>query len=154
MPGALSSYFHEQVNPRNRPSRLIGDSNGNAALGHLLEDFLEYYDTTFSSAIHCIPATAKGQHRTKQSQKWVSPLRPDGLAIQCLVNPGGCPLLTRNFERLIPSPKITTLVPLFIAGKRFEQPLEGLDNPFNVVALSQTYSARSSVNHKRSVAVK
>ncbi|KAJ7157362.1 hypothetical protein C8R46DRAFT_909176 [Mycena filopes] len=92
--GGLGSYavtcmcisFLQQLNPSQRPQEYIDKPMETESLGALLADFLFYYGASFPYAKSYISVT-EGKLLPKESAEWITNKLPDGLAIQCLVNP-------------------------------------------------------------------
>ncbi|KAJ7760112.1 hypothetical protein DFH07DRAFT_918810 [Mycena maculata] len=75
-----------QLNPSKRPQDYIDKPMETESLGALLADFLFYYGIEFPYATSYISVT-EGKLLPKESAGWITNKVPDGLAIQCLVNP-------------------------------------------------------------------
>ncbi|KAJ7799109.1 hypothetical protein B0H14DRAFT_2904382 [Mycena olivaceomarginata] len=68
-----------QLNPSKRPQDYIDKPMETESLGALLADFMFYYVLRISPS--------EGKLLPKESAKWITNKVPDGLAIQCLINP-------------------------------------------------------------------
>ncbi|KAF7352450.1 Non-canonical poly(A) RNA polymerase PAPD5 [Mycena venus] len=75
-----------QLNPSKRPQDYIDKPMETESLGALLADFMFYYGIEFPYATSYISVT-EGKLLPKESAKWITNKAPDGLAIQCLINP-------------------------------------------------------------------
>ncbi|KAF8215652.1 hypothetical protein K438DRAFT_1704521 [Mycena galopus ATCC 62051] len=75
-----------QLNPSKRPQDYIDKPMETESLGALLADFMFYYGIEFPYATSYISAS-EGKLLPKDSAKWITNKVPDGLAIQCLINP-------------------------------------------------------------------
>ncbi|KAJ6601034.1 hypothetical protein DFH09DRAFT_1126548 [Mycena vulgaris] len=75
-----------QLNPSKRPQEYIDKPMESESLGALLTDLMFYYGIEFPYATSYI-SVAEGKLLPKASAEWITNKVPDGLAIQCLVNP-------------------------------------------------------------------
>ncbi|KAJ7045207.1 hypothetical protein C8F04DRAFT_1343864 [Mycena alexandri] len=75
-----------QLNPSQRPQDYIDKPIETESLGSLLADFLFYYGASFPYTTSYI-SVSEGQLLPKKSAEWITNKVPDGLAIQCLINP-------------------------------------------------------------------
>ncbi|KAJ7439957.1 hypothetical protein FB451DRAFT_1301119 [Mycena latifolia] len=75
-----------QLNPSKRPQEYIEKPMESESLGALLADFMFYYGIEFPYATSYI-CVQEGKLLPKDSVDWITNTVPDGLAIQCLVNP-------------------------------------------------------------------
>ncbi|KAK7063560.1 Non-canonical poly(A) RNA polymerase PAPD5 [Favolaschia claudopus] len=76
-----------QLNPSKRPQEYIDKPMETDSLGALLADFMFYYGIDFPYADSYI-SVSEGKLLPKESAPWAKTNKvPDGLAIQCLVNP-------------------------------------------------------------------
>ncbi|KAJ7238767.1 Nucleotidyltransferase [Mycena haematopus] len=75
-----------QLNPSKRPQDYIDKPMETESLGALLADFMFYYGIEFPYATSYI-CVSEGKLLPKESAKWITNKLPNGLAIQCLVNP-------------------------------------------------------------------
>ncbi|KAF7340984.1 Non-canonical poly(A) RNA polymerase PAPD5 [Mycena sanguinolenta] len=84
-----------QLNPSKRPQDYIDKPMETESLGALLADFMFYYGIEFPYAASYI-CVSEGKLLPKESAKWITNKVPDGLAIQCPVNPGEDDYVTEN----------------------------------------------------------
>ncbi|KAJ7144775.1 hypothetical protein C8R43DRAFT_1070614 [Mycena crocata] len=75
-----------QLNPSKRPQDYIDKPIETESLGALLADFMFYYGIEFPYSASYISVT-EGKLLPKESAEWITNKAPDGLAIQCLLNP-------------------------------------------------------------------
>ncbi|KAJ6541593.1 hypothetical protein B0H19DRAFT_1173733 [Mycena capillaripes] len=75
-----------QLNPSKRPQDYIDKPMETESLGALLADFMFYYGIEFPYTTSYI-SVAEGKLLPKESAAWITNKVPDGLAIQCLLNP-------------------------------------------------------------------
>ncbi|KAJ7360862.1 Nucleotidyltransferase [Mycena albidolilacea] len=75
-----------QLNPSKRPPDYIDKPMETESLGALLADFMFYYGIEFPYTTSYI-SPSEGKLLPKESAKWITNKVPDGLAIQCLINP-------------------------------------------------------------------
>ncbi|KAJ7213560.1 hypothetical protein GGX14DRAFT_619000 [Mycena pura] len=75
-----------QLNPGKRPQDYVDKPTETESLGALLADFLLYYGICYPYATLYISVT-ESRLLPKDSAEWITNKTPNGLAIQCLVNP-------------------------------------------------------------------
>ncbi|KAJ7511705.1 hypothetical protein B0H11DRAFT_1952680 [Mycena galericulata] len=75
-----------QLNPSKRPQEYIDMPMETESLGALLTDFMFWYGTQFPYTTSYI-CVKEGELRPKEEAEWITNKVPDGLAIQCLINP-------------------------------------------------------------------
>ncbi|KAJ7731206.1 hypothetical protein B0H16DRAFT_204000 [Mycena metata] len=75
-----------QLNPSQRPQDYIDKPIETESLGSLFADFLFYYGASFPYTTSYISVT-EGKLLPKESAEWITNKVPDGLVIQCLINP-------------------------------------------------------------------
>ncbi|OSD00930.1 Nucleotidyltransferase, partial [Trametes coccinea BRFM310] len=75
-----------QLNPMKRPAEYIEQPLVSESLGVLLMDFLEYYADIFPYATSYVSVT-QGKLLPKEDKGWANAAHPEGLCIECLLNP-------------------------------------------------------------------